>query len=497
MVVCSMSKKKKKAVEAGLWKEWFPDIEQHIILPAREKKRILADYDAAIRVYLAQGLEPDVIRERLKTDRLGGFYAHPAVRWYPLDPGEKLYPLGMKQGEMPMFRLSVYLKKQVVPELLQMALNFTIKRFPSFATTVKSGVFWHYLDSTKRRFSIEPEKGIPCSPIHVSSSGSQVFRLVYRQNRISIEFFHVVTDGTGGMIFLKSLAAEYLRLAEGVEIPAEADAYDVWNVEDTPDAQETANEFLHIQMYKGGSGFTEKPGLQLSGVLSKTRPCRVLHFEMPSAQLVEKAHAAGASVTAYILGMMFLSHKYATEEPEGMIQIQVPVNMRKYHPSRTTRNFSMYCFIGLNLSEITTLPEILSKIAEQLREKSAQEPMDKMMSTSVKMVNGLKPIPRFIKKPVAERLYGFLGDRLISNTLSNLGVVRMPAQEAAEIEGFDFLLGPSSINKAACAMVSFGDTAVFTITKTTVDPSFEKRMEKLLTDEGLSVTIKGSPVYEY
>ena len=118
------------------------------------------------------------------------------------------------------------------------------------------------------------------------------------------------------------------------------------------------------------------------------------------------------------------------------------------------------------------------------------------MSTSVKMVNGLKPIPRFIKKPVAERLYGFLGDRLLSNTLSNLGVVTMPEDLACHIKKFDFILGPSVINKAACAMVTFQNTAVFTITKTTVEPSFEKRMEKLLREDGIDLKIEGSPLYE-
>lgn len=490
-----MSKKKKEA-QTVLWKELFPDAEQHMMLPKREKMLLLQDYEAAIRWYRDHNVADEVIKERLSTERLGGFYAHPAVCWYPLDPGEKLYPLGMKQGEMPIFRQSVYLKEEVVPELLQMALDFTIKRFPSFATTVKSGVFWHYLDSTKRRFSLEPEQTLPCSPIQVASSGSQVFRLVWYKNRISIEFFHVVTDGTGGMIFLKSLTAEYLRLKEGVAIGPEAESHGVWNVEDTPDASETANEFLHIQMFKGGSGFTEKPGLQLSGKLSKTKPCRILHFEMAADQLHQKAKEKGGSITAYMLAVMFLAHKFATEEPEGIVQFQVPVNMRKYHPSRTTRNFSMYCFIGLRLEEITTLEEILPKITAQLKEKSAKEPMDKMMSTSVKMVNGLKPIPRFIKKPVAERLYGFLGDRLLSNTLSNMGVVTMPEDLACHIKKFDFILGPSVINKAACAMVTFQNTAVFTITKTTVEPSFEKRMEKLLREDGIDLKIEGSPLYE-
>ena len=95
----------------------------------------------------------------------------------------------MAHDRMAIFRLSVYLKKEVVPEILQMALNFTIKRFPTFATTLKKGFFWHYLDTTKKRFSVEEENDVPSQPIKVSSSGSQSFRVKYYKIELVLNFF--------------------------------------------------------------------------------------------------------------------------------------------------------------------------------------------------------------------------------------------------------------------------------------------------------------------
>lgn len=40
--------------------------------------------------------------------------------------------------------------------------------------------------------------------------------MIYRGKRIGVEFFHALTDGTGGMVFLKTLIGEYLRL-KGVD----------------------------------------------------------------------------------------------------------------------------------------------------------------------------------------------------------------------------------------------------------------------------------------
>ena len=44
-----------------------------------------------------------------------------------------------------MFRISIYLKEDVVPKILQMVLNFVIKRFPKFDIKFKIDILGHYL----------------------------------------------------------------------------------------------------------------------------------------------------------------------------------------------------------------------------------------------------------------------------------------------------------------------------------------------------------------
>lgn len=40
-----------------------------------------------------------------------------------------------------------------------------------------------------------------------------MFRVTYYKNRINLEVFHVLTDGMGGINFLRELTYQYLRLA--------------------------------------------------------------------------------------------------------------------------------------------------------------------------------------------------------------------------------------------------------------------------------------------
>lgn len=472
--------------------DFFTRVEQHNLPSGHDKKLLREDFERAVLHYAQTGVDFARSLALLAPEKLGGFYARPPILWFPLDDAAKIYPFSLKHGRMPMFRLSFYLKEDIVPCLLQMALHFTVKRFPAFATTLKKGFFWHYLDTAKRRFCAEPEADIPCRPLKVSVSGSQSFRVLYHRNRISVEFFHVLTDGVGGIAFLKVLAGEYLRL-RGVEfVPDES----IWDVDALPSAQEAENTFARIPHSPAASGFTDKPAVQYSGKLANVTPCRVIHFRMSAAALKEAAKRANATVTVFLLSLLFVAGKAATDELTGEASIQVPVNMRKYHPTRTVRNFSLYCGIRLPLERITDPRSITGEITTQLQEKGSMENMGQMLTSADRIVNMTRFVPLLLKQPIASAAYGFLSDKLFSNTLSNLGIVKLPATLAEHVDHMDAVLGPTITNRAACGMITFGDSAVLTVTKMTADPTLEEWLYRLLCAEGLEVTVEGSCLYE-
>ncbi len=478
--------------DASILGAYWQDFSSHCQLRGREYRKLKSDFEKAILHYAEQGKALAEILALLAIQNLGGFYARPPILWFPLDDAAKIYPLSLGHGRMAVFRLSVYLKQDVVPELLQMALNFTIRRFPSFATTLKKGFFWHYLDTTKRRFNIAPEQDVPCQPLKVSASGSQSFRVLYYHNRISLELFHVLTDGTGGLTFLKVLTAEYLRLTGVSFRPHDS----VWNIGATPATEEFENAFAKVPQSDTASGFVDKPAVQMNGRLSAIKPCRILHFVMNAEQLRAAAQRHSATVSVYMLAQMFLAGRAATDDLQGEASIQVPVNMRKFYPSKTVRNFSMYCGVRLPVAEINDIDSIIGPIRDQINQKTTKEVMSQMLTATERLVNTLKLIPLIIKQPVAKLVYGFLGDKIFSNTLSNMGIVEMPPELVPYIDRIDFTLGPEISNRVSCTLATFQNTATFTVTKMTVDPSFEEKMHDLLTADGIHVQVEGSALYE-
>ena len=476
--------------EQAVLTPYINDVRARIDLSQRFVDQLMIDHVLALRWYADHGLTLAEAMKRLSPAQLGDFYLRERTAWYPLDTAAKVYPLSMGLKRMMMFRMSFYLKRPVEPQILQMALTYTIRRFPYFATTIKCGFFWHYIDSAMRRYAARPETKPPCAPIRLNAISSPTFRVVWFGNRVSVEFFHVLTDGTGAAIFLRTLLREYLRLL-GCELPLDEG---VFSLSDTPDPREWADDFPLADKHPSPEGFGDKPALQMRGLPTLEQPHRVLHFNLSVEALRKKAKEKNVTITVLLLGLMMLALKEAAEPHGGKrkLQVQLPVNMRKFYPSKSLRNFSMYCSIRLHPVEITGLDAILPKLAAQVCEGTSKVNLDRTMTLSRKLVHYLRFIPLMVKRPIAYLIYGKLSDGVFTTTFSNLGAISLPAEMQPYVEKFDFVLGPPIKNRAVCSLCSCGDRAVFTVVKNTALPVFENALYAYMVKLGLEPYVEGT-----
>ena len=177
------------------------------------------------------------------------------------------------------------------------------------------------------------------------------------------------------------------------------------------------------------------------------------------------------------------------------MNVQVPVNLRKFYPSKTLRNFSMYCGIKVPLQQISGIQTITKEISRQLAEKASRNAMSEMVTAAGRIVKALRYIPLFAKAPVVRLVSGILSDKIFSNTLSNLGIVSLLPELAQHVQHMEIVLGPAISNRASCALVTFGNTATLSITKITADPSFEEKLYSLLLSDDIYLTVEGSELY--
>ena len=471
---------------------FFESLSDRIDLPILNKTLLIQHFIDGFEYYLERGDEVSHICELLNPDSLGTFYNGRKRRPYSLDNAAIVYPLGMKYGQMPMFRLSAELKENIEPVLLQLALDFTIKRFPTFSAVIKNGFFWHYLETTNVLALVEEEKDIPCKPISIILRSYRSMRVLYYRKRISVEFFHVLTDGTGGMVFLKTLLAEYLRL-KGIEVKKENGVLDV-NGE--VDEAELVNEFANAKGEASLSTFVDKKSLQIEGKLSRLNLTKIVHFEMDPEKLRETAHRHGGTVTAYVTALIFMAARKCIRRKEGIFNIQIPVNMRKFNGSKTLRNYSMYFNASKDISQISDMESLVRDIDVQIREKGSEKMMNQMMMTTGQLISTLSFIPLFLKVPIMQMVYGYLGNSIIGCNLSNLGVLDFPEGMKEAIEKIYFVMPPGTPNRFTTTLATANGICVFSVMRSGDDPSIEEELYRLLDEEGLIEEVEGSVDYE-
>ena len=191
--------------------------------------------------------------------------------WLKLDNAAKIYPAAMRRNWTALFRFSANLTEPVDPAVLEQALAALLPRFPSFTVRLRRGVFWFYLEQTGEGPDLQPDVANPCVRMDLKENKRLMFRVRYYDTRIAAEFFHVLTDGTGGLCFLKTLTAEYLRLKYGAEIPRDGSILDC---SQPPRPEELEDSFLK---YAGRETLPRKERAAYH-ICGAREPVDVIHF---------------------------------------------------------------------------------------------------------------------------------------------------------------------------------------------------------------------------
>ena len=139
-------------------------------------------------------------------------------QWMRLDNAALIFPAIRRRRWVNVFRVSATLKEPVDPALLQQATAELMPRFPSMYVRLRTGFFWYYLEELSEPPKVREDYAYPLTLMQEKELHTCCLRVMYFRNRIAVEFFHSLTDGTGGMIYLKTLIARYLAGGWGVEL---------------------------------------------------------------------------------------------------------------------------------------------------------------------------------------------------------------------------------------------------------------------------------------
>lgn len=415
-------------------------------------------------------------------------------KWYPLETSAKIYPAIISPRQPSVFRFSCTLNEEIDPDILQIALNVTIKRFPSFAMTLKRGAFWFYFEELENTPELQPEQRFPCQMIDPEEENGFLFRVSWYRSRINLEVFHVIADGTGGFEFLKSLVYYYLLLNGKDVKPGE----NILTLQQKPTAEEQENSFLRYYDPKIPSDRTDSSALHYTGTHLPEGHARALHIRTETAPLLALAREAGGTLTEYLTALFmhsFFDVLADSTDSEKPVKISVPINLRKIFPSSTLRNFTYFANIGQPIStKDEPMEKTVRSVRTQLRAMCEREPLVARLNPNVSSEQNLllRAAPLSLKQLVLRQAHHILGDDLFTASLSNMGQIRLDDSMTKHIAGFDFGLSVSDLVPLNLSMLTFCGTLFMTFSSGVEEKDVERTFARRLSEQGLKLEVYSS-----
>ena len=417
-------------------------------------------------------------------------------RWFRLDTAALIFPAIVHRDWSNVFRLSATLTEPVDPDVLQQAVDDLRPRFPSFYVRLRRGFFWYTLQECRGRVQIRPDYAYPLTFMGQRERSSCCLRVLYFRNRIAVEFFHSLSDGRGGSVYLLSLTARYLELKNRISVPAEPP---VLSPADPPDAAELEDSFFRYAAPAAASR-REARAYRLKGTREHRGFRHLTTGILPTQALLDLAHRYQVSVTALLAGVMIqsiitLQNRSKPQKKQRPVKITLPVDLRRLFHSRTLRNFSLALNIGVDprFGEYS-LEELCKSVSHQLAAEATPQHMAGMIAANVEPQRMLllRLAPVFVKNLVMRLIYGHTGEACGCINISNLGAMTLPDEMAPLVSRLEFIIGPQVSYPNNCSVLSYGGKTCISMIRSIRESELERLFFSALVELGIPVDIESN-----
>ena len=418
-------------------------------------------------------------------------------QWMRLDNAAKIYPAALRKKWSNVFRLSATLSEPVDRDVLRAALDVTLRRFPSIGVRLRKGIFWFYLERVPEVPEITEEQSYPLVHMSYTSIRECAFRVVVYKKRIAVELFHALTDGTGGMIFLKTLLAEYLSRKYDISVP---NTDGVLCRMDEPSPEELEDSFIK-NAGTVSAGRKEATAYRLTGTTEPDGFVHLTTFMLDAAEVKARAHEYSATVTEFLTAAMMQAilrlqaEKVPHRSRRKPVKVLVPVNLRSLFPSKTLRNFALFITPELDpkLGDYS-FDEICKAVHHRMGIDNTAKQMSMKIAANVNSEKSpiLKVMPLFVKNAAMKAVFDAVGERKSCLCMSNLGNVRLPEVMRQYVTRMDFIIGVPSCSAYNCALLSYGGTTYINLVRSIEEPELEMHFYKVLRELGIHVKVESN-----
>jgi NRPS condensation-like uncharacterized protein len=415
--------------------------------------------------------------------------------WLPLDNAAKIFPASLNEEVTTVIRLTAVLKKAVKIKPLMKAISRIEKRFPYYKVQLLKGFFWYYLEYNPLQFPIEVDNKRPCRKF---PKNGLLTRILVKDNRLSVEFSHILTDGSGAFQFLKTILTLYSEEC-GANIP---DEFPFYRPDDEISEEEYEDAYNRYFKEEIPPAVKRSKAFHLPWPLNPKPRLEVLNAILSISQIKPKAKEKGVTITDYLIGVYLYvlqqiyeeTHQFSRHKKNKVLRLEVPVDLRNIFPSKTMRNFTLFVMpeIDLRLGHYS-FDEIVRRVYHQMRLETDEKLINKNISRNVGSEKKIyvKSIPLVIKSLILKAKYYSLGASQYSGVITNLGKVTLPEETEKMVDYFIFTPPPpNKMLKVNSGIIGFGDKLVISFGNITKSKELEEKIFNFLEDQGIEATFE-------
>ena len=415
------------------------------------------------------------------------------TRWHKLDNTANIFPVVANKRVTNVFRLTAIFRDEVDPVVLQQALEVTLPYFAAFNVRLRHGLFWSYLETNHATPIVMAEQDSPCRYLDPLETNRFLFRLLYYKNRVHLETFHALSDGTGALRFLKAICYCYaMRKNSGRFTPQQrATLYG------TEHAANIEDGYLKNYVPAAQKTFKEASAFHINGYRRVLGDVGVVTALFPVAAFKEVCRQAGASAGVYLtaaIAQAIYEEYQCGNGSKKPVNIFVPVDLRRIFNSETSLNFFSNItvslpFIGTGITFEQVLAKVQAQFDAKLNKTTLQQKLAFTARSETSIFTRIIPLP--LKNGIMRIVYEHSNN---GSTLafSNLGPTEVEPPFANELEGFRFLLSPAPKEPVKVAAVAYRDTVALTFTTSLEENLLAKNIVCRLQQAGVPIMIESN-----
>lgn len=405
--------------------------------------------------------------------------------WRSLDNAAKIFPAGKNGYDTNVFRIYCELNDEVDGECLDKALIKTVEDFPVFKSVMKKGFFWYYLEESNIVPHVVPEDKSPCSSIYDNDKKGLLFRVSFFNRRINLEVYHALADGTGAKEFLKVLVSNYILLKYGV-----TSKNAILDASDFQKADDSYKKFYEKNKKKNNKRVT---AYKLNGTKMPDRRIKVTEGVCSCKAILTKAHEYKTTVTSLFSGVLLkaIYDNMAFSDRNKPVVVSIPVDLRKFFDSASTRNFFGVIFVSYDFSKNSCdLKEIIDFVDKSLKNERSKSKVKLRMNSLISVEKNvfIRGIPLIFKNIVLGAVFRN-SEKYETTTVSNIGKIEFSNEFSKYLHSFGMF---TATNKLQVGICSYDDACTVSFSSCFVNSEVEKSFFRMLSNMGIEFCVNSN-----